>query len=431
MAALRRLLSQNAHRCFSNPPPSRHLVSLIRRHFSTEPQPSPTPESSAEPNEDFRRPIPIQPVSYAAKPKPPPPEETPREYPPDRQTSSQDTSNHATPEARSWTRDEMRYIKDAPVIAPVSYTSRVAPLPEDRVTVVEDLQKELMNEELERERRRMQRDMRMERSRYGRVEVEEESLPFPKVIKVEGTDENSKKKEKVVYDLKEAIRFAKANGKKIFDETLEAHVKMTPELRRTDLKLNASMRLPHGFGKTYRVAVFAEGAAADEAREAGADIVGGSDLVASIRSGEVKVDFDKCIATPSMMDLVKKIAQKLKQLMPHARNGTLTNEISKAVKEAKVESINFKKDKTAIVHVGLGKLSFPEDNLRENVGTFVNALLLAKPAGLKKSSKFAGYIDSFHISSTMGRSYPITILSLSMAADHVNKMNVQRETRST
>ncbi|KAG8364757.1 hypothetical protein BUALT_Bualt18G0032000 [Buddleja alternifolia] len=141
--------------------------------------------------------------------------------------------------------------------------------------------------------------------------------------------------------------------------------------------------------------------------------------------GALKVDFDKCIATPSMMEHVKKLSKKLKQLMPDYKKGTLTNDISRTVKEAKEQSVLFKKDKTAIVHVGLGKLSFPEDALRENVGAFVNALLLAKPAGLKKSSKYAGYVDSFHICSTMGASYPITVQSLSMAADRYNRLQLR------
>ncbi|KAK4420869.1 50S ribosomal protein L1 [Sesamum alatum] len=212
----------------------------------------------------------------------------------------------------------------------------------------------------------------------------------------------------MIYDLKEAIRLVKANAKRNFDETFEVHVKMTPDLRRTDLKLSGFVRLPHGFGKTYRVAVFAEGAAAEEARDAGADIVGGPELVENIRTGQVKVDFDKCISTPSMMEHVKKLSRNLKQLMPDTKKGTLTNDISHSVKEAKEQSV-----------------SFSEDALRENVGAFVNALLLAKPAGLKKSSKYAGYVDSFHVCSTMGPSFPISVQSLSMAADRFNRLQLR------
>ncbi|KAK6117823.1 hypothetical protein DH2020_048450 [Rehmannia glutinosa] len=427
MAAFKRLLSQTGRRCFPDPtpPPPRHLVSLLRRHFSIEPQPSPNPEPSTERNANLRNPIPIQPVSYPTKPRPPPSEENQQESPPERQTSSLDSQHSVNRETRSWTRDEMRYMKDAPVISPVSYPSRVAPLPEDRMKVGEE-EKGDRNAGLEMERRKIEEYRRRGVLAYGKVE-EEESLPFPKLVKVENTDQNSKKKGKVIYDLKEAIQLVKvgtttrdgflvcsplfvpeplgpnlmlqpkevaisdslsvialcvlkaivqASAKKTFDETLEAHVRMTPDLRRTDLKLDGFVRLPHVFGKTNRVAVFAEGAAADEARDAGADIVGGPELVENIRTGQLKVDFDMCIATPSMMEHVKKV-------------------------------------------------SFAEDALRDNVGAFVNALLLEKPAGLKKSSKYAGYVDSFHICSTMGPSFPISIQSLSMAADRYTRLQMQ------
>ncbi|KZV46398.1 hypothetical protein F511_23239 [Dorcoceras hygrometricum] len=376
MATLKLLLSHTRRRCFCPQLPSCHLSSL-RRRFSSEPDPSPNQQPAPEaPNPNIPKPTPIQPISYAPKPAPPSPPETQSES----SLSQQQTSSRGTrdfvdhSEIRSWTRDDMRYMKDAPVIAPVAYPSRVAPLPEDRIKV-EERESGVGAEELERERRRIndERWNAMRRTGVLRNRVaEEENLPFPKLIKVEKSDADGKKKGKVIYDLKDAIQLIKSSTRKTFDETLEAHVKMTPDLRRTDLKLSGFVRLPHGFGKTYRVAAFAEGAAAAEAQEAGADVVGGPELVENIRTGEIKVDFDKCVATPSMMEHVKK-------------KGTVTNDISRAVKEAKEQSILFKKDKTAIVHVGLGKLSFTEDALRANIGAFVNALLLAKPPGLKKS----------------------------------------------
>ncbi|XP_073298597.1 uncharacterized protein [Primulina huaijiensis] len=428
MATFKLLLFHTRRRCFSHQPPTRQL-SFLGRRFSSEPDPSPNQQPSPEvPNPNIRKRLPIQPISYPAKPAPPPPPETqPDSSPSHSQSSSRDTRSFVNPEIRSWTRDEMRYMKDAPVIAPVSYPSRVAPLPEDRIKVEEE-ERGAGNEELERERRRIddERWNAMRRTGVLRSRVaEEENLPLPKLIKVEKNDGDSKKKSKVIYDLKDAIQLIKSSSRKTFDETLEAHVKMTPDLRRTDLKLSGFVRLPHGFGKTYRVAAFAEGAAAAEAREAGADVVGGPELVENIRTGELKVDFDKCVATPSMMEHVKKLSRNLKQLMPDAKKGTVTNDISRAVKDAKEQSIIFKKDKTAIVHAGLGKLSFTEDALRANIGAFVNALLLSKPAGLKKSSKYAGYVDSFHICSTMGRSYPISIQSLSMAADRYTRSQLQ------
>ncbi|CAA2971641.1 50S ribosomal protein L1 [Olea europaea subsp. europaea] len=418
MAAFKHLFSQTQRHYFSKTPPQHNLSSLIlRRLFSAEPDPD------ANPN--FRKPLPIQPVSYPTRNQPPQSQETQSQSQPE--SPPEQISPQADPGTRTWTRDEMRYIKDAPVISPVSYPSRVAPLPEDRVKAEEEGSKN-ESDELETERRRIDDERwnaMMTRRRVLGEEQEDDDVAFPTLIKVENDDSKSKKKRKVIYDLKEAIRAVKGDNKRNFDETLEAHVKMTPELRRTDLKLSGFVRLPHGFGKTYRVAVFAEGAAADEARDAGADIVGGPELVESLRSGEVKINFDKCIATPSMMEHVKKLSKNLKQLMPDAKKGTVTNDISKTVKDAKAQSVIFKKDKTAIVHVGLGKVSFSEEALRENVGAFVNALLLAKPAGLKKSSKYAGYVDSFHICSTMGRSFHISIQSLSMAADRYNRLQLQ------
>ncbi|KAK6142311.1 hypothetical protein DH2020_022659 [Rehmannia glutinosa] len=490
MAAFKRLLSQTGRRCFPDPtpPPNHHLVYLLRRHFSIEPQPSPNPEPSTERNANLRNPIPIQPVSYPTKPRPPPSEENQQESPSERQTSSLDSQHSVNRETRSWTRDEMRYMKDAPVISPVSYPSRVAPLPEDRMKVGEE-EKGDRNAGLEMERRKIEEYRRRGVLAYGKVE-EEESLPFPKLVKVENTDQNSKKKGKVIYDLKEAIQLVKlvlssdllwsqvirpfewdmesdlasfievqdhnapaegsckASAKKTFDETLEAHVRMTPDLRRTDLinsyieemgQENTAQKVKRQEAGWFCApsARFWQGAAADEARDAGADIVGGPELVENIWTGQLKVDFDMCIATPSMMEHVKKFQEVAIMSNKHLKvqKGTLTNDISRKVKEAKEPSVHFKKDKTAIVHVGLGKISFPEDALRDNVGAFVNALLLEKPAGLKKSkwtslyanfgSKYAGYVDSFHICSTMGPSFPISIQSLSMAADRYTRLQMQ------
>ncbi|CAI0554692.1 unnamed protein product [Linum tenue] len=156
-----------------------------------------------------------------------------------------------------------------------------------------------------------------------------------------------------------------------------------------------------------KVAFFAEGAEAEEARAAGADIVGGVELIEEILSAG-KVDFDKCYAT--------------RQLYPRvAKQGTVVSDVTRAVKAAKQNQIKFRMDKSSIVHVGLGKASFSEESLRENIGAFMNALLQSKPAGLKKTSKYAGYVNSFHICSTMGEGFPISIQSLSKAVDHYNK----------
>ncbi|PWA59592.1 ribosomal protein L1p/L10e family [Artemisia annua] len=274
------------------------------------------------------------------------------------------------------------------------------------------------------ERRKIEAENRVMR-RVFRGQEEEQKVPFPVMVKVEKTEDKGDGK-KVALDLKEAVHLVKANAKCNFDETLEAHVKMAVDLRRTDLKLAGSLSLPHGSGKALKVAVFAEGPAADEARAAGADLVGGEDLIEGIKSGKINIkEIDKCITVPQLMPRIsKEISKKLNRLTPNPRDGSVTTDISTAVKEAK-KNIKFKKDKTAIVHVGLGKVSFTEEALCENVGAFVNALLQAKPAGLKKSSKYAGYVTTFHICSTMGQSYPVSIQSLSIAADRYAKQQLR------
>ncbi|XP_016454220.1 uncharacterized protein LOC107778475 [Nicotiana tabacum] len=406
MAAFELLHQARRHCSYKTPS---HFSPLLRSHFHRFLSSS----SSQSQPESTENPIPVQPVSY--KPKDPP--ETPSTETTS-QASTRPESNTKDPvnaDGKTWTREDLRYLKDAPKITPVSYPTRVAPLPEDRVE--EDGGVEAKgDEELERERRRIEAQKRAAMRRV--LNVEEEMVPFPTLVNAKSDDE---KKKKAVYDLKEAIRLVKANAKKKFDETLEAHVVLTSDMRRSDLKLEGTVAVPHGFGKVYRIAVFAEGAAADEAREAGADVVGGLELIENIKSGNVKIDFDKCFSTHAMMPNLRQIAKYLRQLMPDTKKGTVTKDITKAVKEAK-QGVPFKKDKTAIVHVGIGKVSFQDEALCENVGAFVHELLRQKPAGLKKSSKYAGYVNTVHICSTMGPSFPVSIQSLSIAADrHARK----------
>ncbi|KAK2986583.1 hypothetical protein RJ640_002924 [Escallonia rubra] len=331
------------------------------------PQTPPTEQPPPKP-----QPTLIQPVSYAVKAnKPTPP---PRQLDPPQ-----------NPEARNFTREELRFMKDLPS---VSYNTKVAPLPEDIVADNVGVKSEGKEEglgddvELERERRRIEADKNRAMRRMPRA-LEEESLnvPFPTLIKLD------KKGDEVVYDLKEAIRLVKVNAKHEF-ETVEAHVRLTPQLRRSDLKVDGTAALPHSGGKA-RVAVFAEGAAADEAKAAGADVVGGQELLEEIqkknervkgKKGKIKVDFNICIATPQFMS------------GKWEKDGTVTNDLSRAVREAKGK-VSFKKDKTAIVHIGLGKVTLPEEALQDNVGAFVNALLLAKPRGLRKNGT---RVSSFH-----------------------------------
>ncbi|VAI77307.1 unnamed protein product [Triticum turgidum subsp. durum] len=229
---------------------------------------------------------------------------------------------------------------------------------------------------------------RARRSVFG-VPVEEETVPYPSLIPV------AKRPQKVAIDLVDALREIKTSAnekKRNFTETVEAHVMLGVDPRRGDQMVRGAITLPHGTGKTVRVAVFAEGPAAEEARAAGADVVGGG-----------KLSFDKCIATPMFMPRLSKVARILgpRGLMPNPKLGSVTNDVFGAVKAAKSGRVDFKIDKTAIVHVGLGKINFSEESLRENIGAFVNALLLAKPVGLKKTSKYVGYVKKFTLSSTV------------------------------
>ncbi|KAK9748364.1 hypothetical protein RND81_02G052500 [Saponaria officinalis] len=376
----------------------RHLLSLSlpRR------QPYPhllrrlSSSSDTPPSDQTPPPSAIPTVSYAVKPKPPPPETTPADG----------ESLHQT----EFTREDIRYMKNMPQLSSVSYPKKVAPLPEDRVA-------EEGGDELEGERRRIESDTRAIRRVFRVSEKNEaEELPFPTLIKVD-----KKSSERAVFDLQDVIRRVKASAKRNFDETLEAHVNLGIDRRRSDLGVSGAVVLPHGTGKNVRVAVFAEGAAADEAKAAGADVVGGDELIEEIKTSG-KINFDKCIATHSMMQRVTKIGRILRGLTPNAKKGTVTNNVGGAVQEAKQGLLDFRM-KDAIVHVGLGKVSFTEEALQENVGAFVNALLLAKPAGLKKTSKYAGYVNSFHLCSTMGPGFAVSIQSLSRAADLYTKLH--------
>ncbi|RCV21910.1 hypothetical protein SETIT_4G176500v2 [Setaria italica] len=412
MSHLRLLLSHSRR----HPQPHR-LLPLF--HFSSDSNSSSAPRPPPPP--------PIKPVSYAPKPpqETPAPEESAAPPAPEAGRGSQSPlPRRPQPQMPpgEWTRQDMRYVKDAaPVISPVSYPSKVAPLPEDRPAGGEA--EGAPGEGLRGEGERIQMDAaRATRSVFG-VPVEEEQVPYPTIIPV------VKRPQKVTIDLVDAIRLVKTSTnekKRNFVETVEAHVMLGVDPRRGDQMVRGALTLPHGTGKTVRVAVFAEGPAADEARAAGADVVGGDELIEEIRKGGGKLSFDKCIATPMFMPRLSKVARILgpRGLMPNPKLGSVTNDVSGAVKAAKSGRVDFKIDKTAIVHVGLGKVNFSEESLRENVGAFVHALLLAKPVGLKKTSKYVGYVKKFTLSSTMGPGFPVTIPSLSVAADHYNKVQV-------
>ncbi|XP_022948447.1 uncharacterized protein LOC111452129 [Cucurbita moschata] len=417
MAVLKLILTQSRGHCLPKPPSLSppQFLQFHRYLSSSQSESSPDPDSppnESSPKTSTPRSAPIQPVSYAIKPKPQSaqdldsPEST--QSPPPRRPPP-------SPEGRrSWTREDIRYMKDTPSIAPVSYPSRVAPLPEDRVSAAGEGEESVESAQMEEERKRIEAEKQWRRRVFRVSEEDKVTAPFPMLIKVE------KKEQKVVLDLMDAIRQVKASTKRNFDETVEAHARLGVDARR--MQVLGNMTLPHSIGKTVRVAFFAEGADAEEARAAGADIVGGLELIGEIATSR-KFNVDKCFSTPEMMRRIGKISKILRQrgLLPDPKLGTVTSDIKGALKKAREGHMHFKMDSTSIVHVGLGKVSHSEESLRENIGAFVNALLLAKPVGLKKASKYAGYVNSFHICSTMGPGFPVTIQSLSKVADQYNK----------
>lgn len=213
------------------------------------------------------------------------------------------------------------------------------------------------------------------------------------------------KVEKKVYALGEAVQLLKGLTSAKFDESVELHLNLGIDPKQGDEQVRGTVVLPHGVGKTKRVAVFADGAKEVEAKEAGADLVGGKELMDKIRQTGV-VDFDVAIATPEMMKELASIAKILgpKGLMPSPKNETVTPNVAKAVKEIKGGKISFKNDDTANVHQLVGKVSFTAEQIMENLNTFVDALKRAKPASSK-----GVYIKSATITSTMGPGIRISL----------------------
>lgn len=199
------------------------------------------------------------------------------------------------------------------------------------------------------------------------------------------------------YSLDEAIRLVKQNATAKFDETVEVSVRLGVDPRHADQMVRGVVSLPHGTGKQLRVAVFAKGDKAEEARAAGADVVGAEDLAERVQAGEI--DFDRCIAAPDMMAVVGRLGKILgpRGLMPNPKLGTVTPDVAAAVRAAKAGQIEFRVEKAGIVHGGVGKASFAEEALAANIRAFVDALVKAKPAGAKGT-----YLRSANITSTMG-----------------------------
>ena len=201
-----------------------------------------------------------------------------------------------------------------------------------------------------------------------------------------------------VYDPSEALALACQTAKAKFDETVEVHVRLGVDSRHADQQVRGAVVLPNGTGKKVRVAVFAKGAEADAAVAAGAEVVGAEDLVARIQ-GEGFMDFDVCIAAPNMMGLVGRLGKVLgpRGLMPSPKAGTVTPDVAKAVEEAKAGKIEYRLDKTNIIHCPIGKASFGAEKLGENFATLLEAIVKAKPAAAKGQ-----YIRSCVVASTMG-----------------------------
>ncbi|AUH33693.1 50S ribosomal protein L1 [Paracoccus tegillarcae] len=202
----------------------------------------------------------------------------------------------------------------------------------------------------------------------------------------------------------EAVKLVKDNARAKFDETVEIALNLGVDPRHADQMVRGVVTLPAGTGKDVRVAVFARGPKADEAKEAGADIVGAEDLMETIQGGTI--DFDRCIATPDMMPLVGRLGKVLgpRNLMPNPKVGTVTMDVADAVKAAKGGEVQFRAEKAGVVHAGIGKTSFAEDKLAENLRAFVEAVGRARPTGAKGT-----YMKKVSISSTMGPGVSIDV----------------------
>ena len=210
------------------------------------------------------------------------------------------------------------------------------------------------------------------------------------------------------YPLAEAITLAKANAKAKFDETIEISMNLGIDPRHADQMVRGMVGLPNGTGKTVRVGVFARGPKAEEAKAAGADVVGADDLAALVQEG--KIEFDRCIATPDMMALVGRLGKVLgpRGLMPNPRLGTVTMDVKGAVAAAKGGQVEFRAEKAGIVHAGIGKASFGADKLLENAKAFVEAIQKSRPTGAKGT-----YVKKVAVSSTMGPGVSVDVSSLS------------------
>jgi large subunit ribosomal protein L1 len=200
-----------------------------------------------------------------------------------------------------------------------------------------------------------------------------------------------------VYPLAEAVKLVKEHAKAKFDETIEIAINLNIDSKKSDQTVRGVVQLPNGTGKNYRVAVFAKGPKADEAKKAGADIVGAEDLMEKIQAGDMP--FERCIATPDMMGLVGRVGKLLgpRGLMPNPKLGTVTMDVAQAVAAVKGGQVEYRAEKGGVVHSGIGKASFQEKALIENISAYIDAVQKARPSGIKGS-----FIKKLTLSSTMG-----------------------------
>ena len=212
------------------------------------------------------------------------------------------------------------------------------------------------------------------------------------------------------YAVEEAVKLAKGNATAKFDESIDISVNLAVDPRHADQNVRGVVALPNGTGKVTRVAVFAKGAKADEAKAAGADLVGAEDLAEKIQGGEIA--FDRAVATPDMMPIVGRLGKVLgpRGLMPNPKLGTVTNDVAAAVQAAKAGQVQFRVEKQGIVHAGVGKASFDEAKLKDNIMAFMDAIVRAKPSGAKGT-----YVKRVSLSSTMGPGVRIDVAQVASA----------------
>jgi large subunit ribosomal protein L1 len=213
------------------------------------------------------------------------------------------------------------------------------------------------------------------------------------------------------YDIDEAVKLVKSRATAKFDETIELAINLGVDPRHADQMVRGVVSLPSGTGRALRVAVFAKGAKADEAKKAGADIVGAEELAEQVQKGEI--NFDRCIATPDMMGVVGRLGKVLgpRGLMPNPKVGTVTMDVTQAIKDAKGGAVEYRVEKAGVVQAGIGKASFTEDAIVQNVKAFVDSVVKAKPSGAKGT-----YLKRISLSSTMGPGVKVTLPSVGAAS---------------